>query len=323
MKVLITGGAGFIGFHLASALAKQDYNVSIIENFERTPEDKEFDDFIKRSNVRFIKGDVTNPNTFKNLDRDFDQIYHLAAINGTENFYKIPDKVLKVGVLGTLNILDWFVKCKKGKFLFTSSSEVYSGGLSLLKGNFPIPTPEEVPLIVDDPKNVRWSYGAGKILGEVAMYAYAKSYNLKNFVITRYHNIYGPRMGFDHVIPQFISRIVKKENPFKIHGGDQTRTFCYIDDAIKATQLVMESEDTNGQVIHIGRSDDERKIIDLAKELFDVANVNPSLNVLPIPEGSVMRRCPDTTKLKKLGFKAKVDLKQGLTECFKWYKDRF
>jgi len=268
MKVLITGGAGFIGYHLSKSLAKQNYEVTILENFERTPEDNEFKNLINKKNVKFINGDVTLPETFERLEKDFDQIYHLAAINGTGNFYKIPDKVIKVGVLGILNVLDWFVKCKKGKLLFTSSSETYSGGLKLLKNDFPIPTPEEVPLIVDDPKNVRWSYGAGKILGEVAMYAYAKVYGFKKFVIIRYHNIYGPRMGSEHVIPQFIERIVKKENPYKIFGGQQTRTFCYIDDAIKATQMVMETRKTDGKTIHIGRSGAEIKIIDLAKKLF-------------------------------------------------------
>ncbi len=323
MKVLITGGAGFIGFHLANYLASQTYNITIIDNFNRGKSDKEFKSLIDKENVIFINGDVTLPETFDGLDKNYDQIYHLAAINGTENFYNIPDKVLKVSVFGTINVLEWFVKCKKGKLLFTSSSETYAGALKLLGNKFPIPTPEEVPLVVDDPKNVRWSYGAGKIIGEVAMYAYAKAYGMKNFSIIRYHNIYGPRMGFEHVIPQFIGRIVKKENPFKIFGGQETRTFCYIEDAVRATQLVMEKQQTNGQTVHIGRSDDEIKIIDMAKKLFEVTGVNPKIKIETAPAGSVMRRCPDTTQLANLGFKAEVSLKDGLKKCYEWYKDKF
>ena len=323
MEVLITGGAGFIGFHLASSLSSQGYEVTILDNFERGEEDKEFKELIKKENIKFVKGDVTLPETFDKLDMDYDQIYHLAAINGTSNFYNIPHKVLKVSVFGTINLLDWFVKCKKGKLLFTSSSEVYSGGLKLLGDKFPIPTPEDVPLVVDDPGNVRWSYGTGKIAGEVAIHAYAKVFNLKNFVIIRYHNIYGPRMGFEHAIPNFIERIVKKEDPFKIFGGQETRTFCYVSDAVRATQMVMEHQETNQQTIHIGRSDDEIKIIDLAKNLFEIAGVNPSLDIKPAPEGSAIRRCPDTTKLKNLGFKAKIDLKEGLKKCYDWYEDKF
>lgn len=247
----------------------------------------------------------------------------MAAINGTGNFYRIPDKVLKVGILGTLNVLDWFVRQKKGKLLFSSSSETYASALKLLGERFPIPTPEGVPLVVDNPENVRWCYGASKILSEVAMHSYAKAHGMKNFVIIRYHNIYGPRMGFDHVIPQFIERIVKKENPFKIFGGQETRTFCYVDDETRATQLIMESEETNGQTIHIGRSDGEIKIIDVAKKLFDIADFRPRIEVLPAPKGSVLRRCPRTEKLKRLGFRPEINLDEGLRRTYEWYKDKF
>jgi len=323
-RVLITGGAGFIGFHLASQLSNQKkYHITILDNFERGGyDDKGLKKLSEKKNIHFIEGDVTNPRVFEKLN-NLDYIYHFAAINGTENFYSIPDKVLKVGVMGTLNILDWFVKQEKGKLLFSSSSETYAGALNLLKDKFPIPTPEEVPLIIDDVKNVRWSYGAGKILGEVAMHSYAKAHNLEEFTIIRYHNIYGERMGFEHVIPQFIGRIEKKEDPFKIYGGLETRSFCYREDGIKATQLVMEDPRTNKQIIHIGRDDQEIKIIDLAKKLFEVAGVNPKIEIQPSPEGCVMRRCPDTTKLQQLGFSPKISLEEGLKKTYEWYKNKF
>src|SRR3989344_8290845 len=307
---LITGGGGFIGFHLAKSLVKQGYNVTILENFARGKIDEEFEDFIKQKNVTLIEGDITKPETFDDIG-EFDYVYHLAMINGTENFYNIPDKVLKVGILGTINVFDWFIKQDHGKLLFSSSSETYAGALKLLKGDFPIPTPEEIPLVVDDPSNVRWSYGASKILSEVALYSYAKAHKMNDFSIIRYHNIYGPRMGFDHVIPQFIERLIKKEDPFKIFGGNESRTFCYIDDGIRATQMVMESSETNGKITHIGRSDEEISILNLAKQLFEIAKVNPILDIKPAPKGSVMRRCPDITKLQQLGFKPQKSLKEG------------
>jgi nucleoside-diphosphate-sugar epimerase len=322
-KVLITGGAGFIGLHLSRSLSNQGYHVTILDNLDRGKADRDFKDLIKKKNVKFVKADITNPKTFHKLKGKFDYIYHLAALNGTDNFYKIPDRVIKVGVIGTLNILDWFVKHKKGKLLFSSSSEAYSGGLNLLKDRFPIPTPEGVPLIVENPENVRWSYGASKILGEVSIHAYAKTHKMKNFTIIRYHNIYGPRMGFEHVIPQFIERIVKKENPFNIFGGQEARTFCYIDDGVKATQMVMESEKTNGQTVNIGRSDDEIKIIDLAKKLFKIVGVHPQINIKDAPEGSVKRRCPKVEKLKRIGFTAEIPLLEGLRKTYEWYKDKF
>jgi nucleoside-diphosphate-sugar epimerase len=318
-KALVTGGAGFIGFWLAKSLADQGYHVTILDDFARGQEDEEFKELADRDNVRFIKADITKPETFELLDNDYDYVYHLAAINGTENFYNHPDKVLKVGALGTIYLLEWFVKQSKGKLLFTSSSEAYAGALKLLGEDFPIPTHENVPLVVDDPSNVRWSYGGSKILGEVAMHAYAKAHNMKNFSIIRYHNIYGPRMGNEHVIPQFIRRIQANEQPFSIFGGHETRTFCYITDGVKATQMVMENPATNGQTIHVGRSDGEIKIIDLAKQLFDVAGVDTQIEIKPAPQGSVMRRCPDVTKLHALGFTPKVELSEGLKKCYEWY----
>lgn len=321
-SALITGGAGFIGFHLARNLSNDGYNVTILDNFSRGREDNEFNELISRKNVQFIKADITEKSSFNNLG-EFDYVYHLAAINGTENFYNIPDQVLRVGVVGTLNVLDWFAKKKKGKILFSSSSETYAGALKILSGDFPIPTPENVPLVIDDPSNVRWSYGAGKIIGEVAFYSYSAANGMDNFSIVRYHNIYGPRMGFEHVIPQFIERIERGDDPFHIMGGTETRTFCYVDDAVAATRMVMERGDTNGKVIHIGRSEGEISILDLANKIFSVAGVQPEIEIRPAPEGSVKRRCPDVQELSNLGFSPKFSLDNGLERIYQWYHEYY
>jgi len=322
-RILITGGAGFIGFHLASWLASQGHDITILDNFTRGEEDEDFNTLIALENVKLLIRDITITSTFNDL-KDFDDIYHLAAINGTQNFYSAPDKVLRVGIIGTLNILDWFKDQPHGKLLFTSSSETYAGAHELLGDNFPIPTPEEVPLVISDPKNARWSYGGSKILGEVMMYAYMKAYNLFNRIsLIRYHNIYGPRMGFEHVVPQFIERIIKRENPFKIYGADASRTFCYIDDAVKATQLTIETISSMGRMTNIGRTDGEIKILDLAKMLFDITGYDVPVAIESAPEGSVMRRCPDISRLRSIGYKPNIDLGQGLRKCFEWYKNKF
>ncbi len=321
--VLITGGAGFIGFHLADYLSNQGQDVTLLDNLSRGEADEDFERLLGRKNVRFVEGDITEQKTFYELEGDFDFVYHLAAINGTENFYKIPHEVLRVGTIGTINVLDWFVRQKRGKLLFSSSSEVYAGALKLMGDAFPIPTPEEVPLVIDKASNLRWSYGSSKMLGEIAMHSYSFAYDMDNFAIVRYHNIYGPRMGFEHVIPQFIERIVGMEEPFKIHGGSETRSFCHMDDGIRATQLIMENPGTNGQTIHVGRSDAETKIVDLARKLFEIADVDPKIEIRPAPEGCVMRRCPDTTKLQGLGFSPEVSLEDGLRQTYAWYKNKF
>jgi nucleoside-diphosphate-sugar epimerase len=327
IRALITGGAGFIGFHLAKHLANQEYDVTILDNFERGKDDKEFQELLQKDNVHFIKVDLLKSEELDKIGENgerFDYVYHLAAINGTENFYNIPDKVLKVGILGTINVLDWFAKQNYGKLLFTSTSETYAGGLKLMRERFPIPTHEDVSLVVEDPSNVRWSYAGSKILSEVAIHSWAKAHGTDNFVIVRPHNIYGPRMGFEHVVPQFIERIVKGEKPFKIFGGGEgTRTFCYIEDGVKAFQKIMESENTKGKTINVGRDDEETKIIDMARELFKVANVENEFETVPAPAGDVKRRCPNVDKLKSLGFVPEVSLSDGLKKTFEWYKPVF
>lgn len=321
--MLITGGAGFIGYHLAKKLSEQGNTVTILDNFARGKKDKHITALIDSENVELLTVDMTVKEQVLAIPHDFDIVYHFAAINGTENFYRIPDKVLNVGVLSILFLLEWYSIDPKARLIVGSSSETYAGVLKVLKDKFPIPTPENVPLIVDDPSNVRWSYGGSKIISEIATYAYAKARNFDNFTIVRFHNIYGPRMGTKHVIPQFIKRIVNKVEPFPIFGGNETRTFCFISDGIAALKLIAESEKAKGKIIHVGRDDDEISITDLAKILMKVAGVNPDFEVKPAPEGSVQRRCPDISKLKAFGYTPKISLEQGLKETYGWYKEFF
>jgi len=324
-NVLITGGAGFVGFNLCKELLKKDYKITVIDNFSRPNDDDDFIYVKTHKNTTFVKGDITSKSTYEQLPKNhFDYIYHLAAFNGTGNFYKYPDKVLKAGVLGMIHLLDWLMPQDKGKILYTSSSETYAGTLNVMgEDNFPIPTPESIPLSIDDVTNVRWSYGSGKLIGEVALYCYRQAYGFDRFSIVRLHNIYGPRMGFEHVMPQFIERIIQKDFPFKIYGGQETRSFCYIDDVLDSLTRIMESDDTNGEIINVGNDDEEIKIIDLASMLFDIAGVEPNFDIKPAPEGSVSRRCPDIGKLESLGYVKQNSLRSGLEKMYKWYVDNY
>ena len=317
MKTIITGAAGFIGYHLANHLVNQGRDLILIDNFRRGKMDEEFTDLIKRKNVQFIDMDLTENDAFSSIEDDVSEVYHLAAINGTENFYNIPDQVLRVNILATLNLLEW-AKDKYGvKILYSSSSEVYAGALKLGIGS--IPTAENVPLCIDDISNVRWSYGASKLLAENAFFSYGKLYPIY-FSIVRYHNIYGPRMGFEHVIPQFYERIFHGEVPLKVYGGNQTRAFCYVYDAIKATQLIMESKNTEKRIIHIGNDQEEISINDLAKIILKITGNPPEVIQEAPPEGSVNRRCPDISFLRNLGFAPEVSIKKGLKKTKDWYK---
>tara|TARA_Y100001970_G_scaffold283094_1_gene397451 strand:- start:417 stop:1307 length:891 start_codon:yes stop_codon:yes gene_type:complete len=295
---------------MGNYLLEKGHNVTICDNNSRGV----VDSFV--SSLNFIECDLTDKDQLSKLDTDYDCVYHFAAINGTQNFYEIPHLVLKVNTLVNINMLDWCVE-NKIKILSTSSSEVYAS-----TKNKNIPTDENVKISIDDVYNSRYSYAGSKIFGELLFLSYSNQYNL-DVRIVRPHNFYGPRMGFEHVIPQVIKRIHDKENPFKIYGHNQTRAFCYIKDAIEAMELVMNSENCRGKIIHIGTSV-ETKIIDLVQLLFRICNYHPDIKLVDPPAGSVNRRCPDISLLSELtDFKPKIDLEHGLRKSCDWYLDYY
>jgi UDP-glucose 4-epimerase/UDP-glucuronate decarboxylase len=319
-KVLVTGGVGFIGYHLSKHLAKEGDEVTIVDNLFRGKMDNELKEIIKMENVKYIEADLTNYNSFEKMDEDYDYVYHLAAINGTKYFYEIPDKVLRINILSTINVLDWFVKSECKKILFTSSSETYAGAMR--KFELDIPTPEDIPLCIEEVKNPRWSYAGSKIIGELLFINYAKKHDF-DMTVVRYHNIYGPRMGYEHVIPEFLLRIYKKIDPFPVYGNT-SRAFCYMDDAIEATELVMKNKNCNGEIINIGNDLEEINMVDLAKTMFEVLEFNAKIEIRSTPKGSVDRRCPDIKKLKKLtGYKPKISLKEGIELTHRYYYKYF
>jgi len=318
MKVLITGGAGFIGYHLAKFLADKEDEVVVCDNFVRGKEDGDFLELLTKPNVSLVVCDLTKPEELEKLGNDYDYVYHLAAINHTELFYKIPAEILRVGVMTTMNILEWVKnKNKKTKIMFTSSNETYAGALKAF-GQLPIPTPEAVPLVIEDTYNPRWSYAGTKLIGELLFINYAKQYGIRMSIV-RPHNFYGPRAGVGHVIPDFIERALNKENPFNIYGGDDIRSFCYIDDAIHQMVAVMESEKTDNETVHLGNAE-EIRILDLAKKIFDAVHYHPEIIVQNSPIGSVKRRCPNLSKLYNLtGVKAEIGLEEGIKKTIEWH----
>lgn len=322
-KILITGGAGFIGFHLAQHLLKGDTRIVLVDNLFRGRPDNDFKKLIAHPHLRFLRLDLTDGRAMKKLGSGYDQVYHLAAINGTDLFYSMPHEVLRINSLALLHVLDWFrSKNPEGKFCFPSSNEAYAGVHNYLE-QLPFPTPESVPLMIENPYNARWSYAGTKILGELCVIHYAEQYRFRA-LIARPHNFYGPRAGYHHVIPQFAQRILKRTDPFPIQGN-LSRSFCYIDDAVRAMVLLMDSPTTDThpvEIVHIG-SADEITMRTLAETLFAVAGWTPKrLEINAAPEGSVGRRVPDISKVKKLvGWEPQTTLRNGLAATFAWYKN--
>lgn len=323
-KILITGGAGFIGYHLARHLSAEKNNeLVLVDNLQRGRMDNDFKELINNERIKFIQADLTRPEFYGELDTDFDQVYHLAAINGTRLFYEIPEEVLRINTLSLLYILEWIKNLKiKPKLCFTSSNEAYAGALAAFD-RLPLPTPENAPLVIHDTYNPRWSYAGTKLIGELFVIHYAKAYDFRA-VIVRPHNFYGPRAGLGHVLPEWSLRIFNREDPFTLYSPEETRTFCYITDAVKAMRMLMESLKTDGQpiqTVHIGNTD-EISMMNLAEKLFKIAGWSPEeIAIKTSPPGSVKRRLADITKIKNLvGWQPETPLEDGLRFTFEWYQ---
>lgn len=324
MKILITGGAGFIGYHLAKYLLENsDAELVLVDNLQRGKVDADFQEVLDNPRVKLLTLDLTDLSSYGKLGGGYDHVYHLAAMNGTKLFYDMPHEVMRVNTLSLVYMLEWFKRENKdGKFCFTSSNEAYAGGLSAFN-QLPIPTPENVPLVIEDTYNPRWSYAATKLAGELFVIHYAKMYGFRALIV-RPHNFYGPRAGYKgHVIPDFSERIASRVDPFPIYGADDTRTFCYITDAVRAMSMLMDSEKTDNQpieTVHIGDSE-EILMKDLALKMFTVVGWHPQkLDIQNGPPGSVKRRLADTKKLRALvGWAPEISLNEGLKMTYDWY----
>lgn len=320
-KVLILGGAGFIGFNLAKYLAEnRDYELTIADNFMKKNRDEDFDALVSKHKINLIEDDFSYPEAYEKLDSEYDQLYMMAALVGVDNANSKPHEVIRINTSLALYTLEWIRRSKVGKVVFASTSENYAGTVDAF--GYAIPTPEEVPLTIQNIAHPRFTYAVTKILGESGFLNYAKMLGFETTII-RYHNVFGPRMGFNHVIPHLVIRFRDQQNPYLIYGHDQTRDFCYITDAVEGTVLAMETPGTNGEIYHLGTGV-EITIEALTRATGELMNFKGEYTNAPTYPGSVSRRSPDITKSKKdLNFIAKVDWKDGLKETVDWYNAYF
>ena len=322
MNTLVTGGAGFVGRALIGQLITQavDGHIFLVDDFSRHGAADGIVPIDER--LTCINADLSDPKSVMNLPSNVDRVYHLAAVVGVGPVEAEPARVMRVNTLSTLNVFNWFADAgtEGARLLFASTSEVYSGGI-MAGLEVPVPTPESVPIVIADPNNPRFSYAATKLWGE--MYArFLSSERNVDIVSVRYHNVYGPGMGYDHVIPQVVTRIVNKESPFRLIAGDQTRSFCWVQDAVEATCRVMEANGMiSGEVVHIGNPNGEVTIKSLYEAIFAEMKYTPTDVVSENPTaGSVSRRCPDISRLQELtGYQPSTRLEDGLKETIAWY----
>jgi nucleoside-diphosphate-sugar epimerase len=314
-RTLVTGGLGFLGASLVQALVQRGETVRVLDNSSRGSSEKLGK---TAGEVEIVAGDIRDPAFVRKAVSKMDRVLHLAFVNGTEYFYKYPAYVLDVGVKGMVNVIDGCIQEGVKELVVASSSEVYQTPPM-------VPTPETVPLSVPDPKNPRYSYGGGKILSELMALNYGRTY-FERVTVFRPHNVYGPAMGYEHVIPQFVGRLQQLSKhpanplPFEIQGtGSQTRSFIYIDDFTAGLLLVIDRGEHLG-IYHIGTMN-EVSIGSVAQEI--AGQMGLKIKLVPGPElkGGTLRRCPDIGKLLSLGFKPHYSLKDGLKPTVTWYLD--
>lgn len=319
-KVILIGGAGFIGYNIAKFLAKKGgYRITIADNLFRAggKMDKSLKSLVEKYNINIIKGDFTEKKYFSKLEKNYDQVYMLASVVGVDYVNQMPHEIIRINTALIYNTLEWLRITNCGKVLFTSTSECYAGAIEAF--NYQIPTAEDVPLTIQDITHPRFTYAVTKMLGESGFIQYSNKLGFE-CTIVRFHNVYGERMGFKHVIPHLAQRFLNDENPFKIYGAEQTRAFNYIDDAVKGTVLAME-KGLNGEIYHIG-TQEEISIRELVKYTGKLMGFQGEYIDAPTYPGSVERRCPDISKaVEHLGYNPEISLKTGLKQTIDWYTD--
>jgi len=315
-RYLVTGGTGFIGSELVKRLVQEKHFVRVLDNNSRGAITR-LKDVIKE--IEFVDADIRDTEAVIRSAKKMDSILHLAYVNGTEFFYSQPELVLDIAIRGMLNIVDACRKQDVGELILASSSEVYQTPPM-------IPAPEDIPLVVPDVMNPRYSYGGGKLACELMAINFGRKY-LDRALIFRPHNVYGKDMGFEHVIPQLAMRSGKlaKAQPkgtlaFEIQGdGTETRAFVHVDDFTAGLMIILEKGE-HLNIYNIG-NDEEVSIRTVIDHMFDHFGRDYKLISGELLKGSVRRRCPNINKLKALGYSPKIPLKEGIPEVIDWYVD--
>ena len=304
-KILVTGGAGQLGGALAKCLSKNPKHLIVsVDNLSTGSIDK----VRLCDNIRFINADINNYNDIVPIFGrfDFDFVFHFAAVVGVKRTLEQPIDVLN-DIEGIKNILSLSKNSGVKRVFYASSSEVYGEP-------FEIPQNENTT-----PLNSRLPYAIVKNVGEAFFKAYKKEYDL-DYTIFRFFNTYGPNQSNDFVIPRFV-KLALKNQPIPIYGkGDQTRSFCFIDDNIDTCVKTLENDLHINDVLNIG-NDEEISILEVAKKVINITHSDSEIIHLPaLKEGDMKRRCPDLTKMKAVLDRDLVTLDQGLEVMMKRFE---
>jgi UDP-glucuronate decarboxylase len=316
-RVLITGGGGFIGAHLGRALAEAGHEIDLVDDLSRGRMDADLEELASRPNVRFVEKDLLAAGALDDLPQDYSRVFHLAAIVGVANVLDDPGRVLRANVELLAAVLDLCGRQRAlDRLVFASTSEVYVGTLEL--GDLPVPTPEDSPLILPDLARPRTSYMLSKIYGEAMSFQSGLP-----VTVVRPHNVYGPRMGLAHVIPELLQRAhgTPDGGRLEVYSVDHRRTFCHVSDAVEMFARAAEAPGAEGEVLNVGNQEPEIRIGELAELIIRVAGKELEIDPLPPHPGSPERRCPDMSRTREVtGYTGRVTLEDGVRNTYDWYR---
>ena len=305
-RILITGAAGFLGSHLADRFLSEGFEVIGIDNFI-TGSPKNIAHLKSNPNFSFIEKDITE---FIKIDGKLDYILHFASPASPIDYLKIPIQTLKVGSLGTHNVLG-LARAKKARVLIASTSEVYGD---------PLVHPQEESYYGNvNPIGPRGVYDEAKRFQEAMTMAYHRFHGLETRIV-RIFNTYGPRMRLNdgRVIPAFMGQILRGEDLTVFGDGEQTRSFCYIDDQVEGIFRLLFSD--YSLPVNIGNPE-EISIIDFAKELLKLTNSQSRIVYKELPVNDPMQRCPDITKAKKIiDWQPETNRLEGMKKTFAYFQ---
>lgn len=316
-NVLVSGGAGFIGFSLCQLLLDKNFEVYCVDNF-LTGSKENIIALSKNSHFHFIEKDVTEKEILHVFGEvSFSAVFHLASPaspnkKSPKSYIAYPIETLLVNSVGTQNMLE-IAKKHNAKFLYTSSSEVYGD---------PLISPQKEDYFGNvNPNGTRSVYDEAKRYGEAMVMAYVRTHNIDGRII-RIFNTYGPHMQKDdgRVISNFINQAISG-NPITVYGkGTQTRSFCYISDMINGLFLAMFTKNSKGEVINLGNPD-ERTILEFANYIVSMTHTSSAIVFEELPDDDPKARKPDITKAERLlGWHAEIPLAEGIEKTIQYFK---
>lgn len=319
MRVLVTGGAGFIGSNLVDVLMEQGHEVTVLDNLS-VGNIANVEHHLESERFHFVNDTILNVPTLERLIRQADLVYHLAAVVGPKYVVEDPLGTIVTNVRGTENVLELAFKYWV-KTVIASSSEIYGKSTA-------VPLSEDDDRILGSTTIGRWSYSDAKAIDEYFALAYAK----KGLPVTtvRYFNAYGPRLdprGYGSVIARFLTQALRGEPLTVYDDGQQTRCFTYVTDTVRGTMLAATVKEAAGQVFNIG-SDRETTILELASIIRRLTGSASAITHVPYETAygpafeETRRRVPDVTRAREvLGFEAHTPLEKGLRHTIDWFRE--